>query len=47
MPPPFDYDQPFVIDTSKIRQDLGYTDLLDEPAAMNQIASQASASSVP
>lgn len=34
-PPPFDYAQDFVIDTSKIRRQLGHTDLLDEHSAMS------------
>lgn len=46
VPPPFDYDQPFVIDTSKIRQDLGYADPLDEAAAIREIAARADASGV-
>ncbi len=34
-PPPFDYAQDFVLDTSKIRRRLGHTDLVDERDAMS------------
>lgn len=37
-PPPFDYRQPLVLDTTKIREDLGYADALDERAAMKELA---------
>ncbi|KQT61499.1 hypothetical protein ASG52_01015 [Methylobacterium sp. Leaf456] len=38
VPPPFDFAQPLVIDTSKIRRHLGYADLLDERSAMSDLA---------
>lgn len=37
-PPPFDYSQPFVLDTGKIRAQLGYNDVVDENAAMRELA---------
>lgn len=37
-PPPFDYSQPFVLDTAKIRACLGYADVVDERAAMRELA---------
>ncbi|MYZ47039.1 NAD-dependent epimerase/dehydratase family protein [Propylenella binzhouense] len=37
-PPPFDFRQSLVIDTSKIRSRLGYTDVIDEKAAMLALA---------
>lgn len=36
-PPPFDYRQPFVIDTSKIRRELGYADVREETSAMAEL----------
>lgn len=37
-PPPFDYSQPFVLDTGKIRAQLGYNDVVDENTAMRELA---------
>lgn len=37
-PPPFDYNQDFVIDTGKIRTQLGYTDVVDERQSMTELA---------
>jgi nucleoside-diphosphate-sugar epimerase len=37
-PPPFDYRQPLVIETTRIRRCLGYTDVVDETLAMNDVA---------
>jgi nucleoside-diphosphate-sugar epimerase len=37
-PPPFDYRQPLVADTSKIRGLLGYADVVDETTAMTELA---------
>ena len=36
--PPFDYNQAFVLDTRKIRAELGYVDVVDEKAAMTDLA---------
>ncbi len=36
-PPPFDYAQPLVLDTGKIRRQLGDTDVLDERSAMSDL----------
>lgn len=36
--PPFDYRQPLVIETTKIRRCLGYTDVIDETLAMKELA---------
>lgn len=38
VPPPFDYRHPLVIDTTKIRRCLGYTDVVDERLTMNELA---------
>lgn len=38
VPPPFDYSQAFVLDTGKIRTALGYADVVDERAAMKDLA---------
>ncbi len=35
--PPFDYRQPLVIETTKIRRRLGYTDVIDERLAMKDL----------
>jgi nucleoside-diphosphate-sugar epimerase len=37
--PPFDYHQPLVIDTTKIRHCLGYAEVVDERLAMSGLAS--------
>lgn len=37
--PPFDYHQPLVVDTTKIRRRLGYTEVVDERLAMLDLAS--------
>lgn len=37
-PPPFDYSQPFVLDTRKIRAQLGYNDVVDENTVMRELA---------
>lgn len=42
-PPPFDYSQPLVIDTAKIRRCLGYADVVDEKLAMLNLAVSAAA----
>jgi len=39
-PPPFDYSQNLVMETSKIRKELGYADLLHEPSAMIELATR-------
>jgi nucleoside-diphosphate-sugar epimerase len=36
--PPFDYRQPLVIDTGRIRSCLGYADVIDETQAMTDLA---------
>jgi len=36
--PPFDYRQPLVVETTRIRRCLGYTDIVDERRAMNDVA---------
>ncbi len=36
--PPFDYNQAFALDTRKIRAELGYADVVDEKAAMTELA---------
>jgi nucleoside-diphosphate-sugar epimerase len=41
--PPFDYHQPLVIGTTKIRRCLGYTEVVDERLAMLDLASTAAA----
>lgn len=41
--PPFDYRQPLVIDTAKIRERLGYADVVDERLAMETLAAAAAA----
>ena len=38
LPPQFDYRQHLVLDTGKIRAKLGYTDVVDEKAAMMDLA---------
>ncbi|WP_082363707.1 NAD-dependent epimerase/dehydratase family protein [Rhodopseudomonas sp. AAP120] len=38
VPPPFDYRQHLVLDTGKLRAELGYTDVVDERAAMAELA---------
>jgi nucleoside-diphosphate-sugar epimerase len=40
--PPFDYRQPLVMETTKIRKRLGYTDVVEERLAMNDLALAAS-----
>jgi nucleoside-diphosphate-sugar epimerase len=37
-PPPFDFSQSMEIDTARIRDELGYVDLLDEATAMRDLA---------
>ncbi|MEE4538945.1 MAG: NAD-dependent epimerase/dehydratase family protein [Erythrobacter sp.] len=39
MPPPFEYQQRYAVDTSKIRKELGYADIVDEKLSMIQLAS--------
>lgn len=39
-PPPFDFDQSFAVDTSKIRKKLGYKDIVDEETAMRYLLTQ-------
>jgi nucleoside-diphosphate-sugar epimerase len=39
-PPPFDFNQPLVLETSKLRRDLGYTEIVDERSAMIELASR-------
>lgn len=39
-PPPFDYRQALVMDTAKIRQILGYTDIVNEESAMRELATE-------
>lgn len=39
MPPPFEYQQQYAVDTSKIRKELGYADVVDEKLSMIQLAS--------
>jgi hypothetical protein len=36
--PPFDFRQPLVMDTTKIRRRLGYADVVDEGSAMTDLA---------
>jgi nucleoside-diphosphate-sugar epimerase len=36
--PPFNYDQAMVCDTSRIRNELGYADIIDERQAMSELA---------
>jgi len=36
-PPPFDYRQSLVMDTTRIRRDLGYVDMVEENAAMDEL----------
>ena len=38
-PPPFDYRQQFAVNTSRIREKLGYADVVDERISMIQLAS--------
>ncbi len=38
VPPPFDYSQHLVLANGKIRAELGYTDVVDERAAMRELA---------
>lgn len=40
-PPPFDYRQPLVMDTMRIRRVLGYSDTVNERAAMTELAAKA------
>jgi nucleoside-diphosphate-sugar epimerase len=40
--PPFDYRQLFVVDTSRVRQELGFSDVVDERNAMLELAERAS-----
>jgi nucleoside-diphosphate-sugar epimerase len=42
-PPPFDYRQPLVTDTTKIRKELGYADVIEERAGMAEIVKAAMA----
>lgn len=42
--PPFDYHQPLVTDTTRIRRRLGYADVIDERPAMMQLAALATSS---
>ncbi len=42
--PPFDYNQPLVTDSTKIRSYLGYTDVIDETSAMIDLAVSAASS---
>lgn len=42
--PPFDYNQPLVTDTTRIRRRLGYADVIDEGPAMMQLAALATSS---
>jgi nucleoside-diphosphate-sugar epimerase len=37
-PPPFDFSQSMEVDTGRIRDELGYAELLDEPTAMRDVA---------
>ncbi len=37
-PPPFDFKQSMEVDTQRIRDELGYAELLDEPKAMRDLA---------
>lgn len=39
-PPPFNYDQPMVTDTTKIRRVLGFADVVDESSAMKLMVSR-------
>jgi len=45
-PPPFDYRQPLVINTTKIRSQLGYVDVLDERSAMLDLARESASLSI-
>lgn len=42
VPPPFDYSHHLVLDTGKIRAELGYSDVVDEKSAMAELASASS-----
>lgn len=39
--PAFDFKQPLVLDTTRIRRQLGYTDVIDESSAMTDLAKSA------
>lgn len=40
-PPPFDYRQPIVTDSGRIRRELGYREVVDERSAMLELANRA------
>lgn len=44
VPPPFDFGQDLVLDTTRIRKALGYADVVDEAAAMQALAGVSPAS---
>jgi len=42
--PPFDYRQSLVTDSRRVREELGYRDIIDERAAMSDLAKLSSSS---